>query len=85
MKKYSDLEYLKLSKWERFKYRFVSFFASIPVAIWHAILGIGNWFKKAGLAIANELKLPVKYVGVGEGIDDLIPFDAKSFVEALFK
>ena len=38
MKKYSDLEYLKLSKWERFKYRFVSFFASIPVAIWHAIL-----------------------------------------------
>ena len=36
-------------------------------------------------AIANELKLPVKYVGVGEGIDDLIPFDAKTFVEALFK
>ena len=27
-------------------------------------------------AIANELKLPVKYVGVGEGIDDLIPFNA---------
>ena len=36
-------------------------------------------------AIANELKLPVKYVGVGEGIDDLIPFDPKEFVEALFK
>jgi len=36
-------------------------------------------------AIANELKLPVKYVGVGEGIDDLIPFDPKNFVEALFK
>ena len=36
-------------------------------------------------AIANELKLPVKYVGVGEGIDDLIPFDPNSFVEALFK
>ena len=36
-------------------------------------------------AIANELKLPVKYVGVGEGMDDLIPFDAKNFVEALFK
>ena len=36
-------------------------------------------------AIANELKLPVRYVGVGEGIDDLIPFDPKSFVEALFK
>ena len=36
-------------------------------------------------AIANELKLPVKYVGVGEGMDDLIPFDSKTFVEALFK
>ncbi len=36
-------------------------------------------------AIANELKLPVKYVGVGEGMDDLIPFDAKNYVEALFK
>ena len=36
-------------------------------------------------AIANELKLPVKYVGVGEGIDDLIPFNAESFVTALFK
>ena len=36
-------------------------------------------------AIANECKLPVKYVGVGEGIDGLIPFDGKYFVEALFK
>lgn len=36
-------------------------------------------------AIANDLKLPVKFVGVGEGIDDLIPFDAQEFVEALFK
>ena len=36
-------------------------------------------------AIANELKLPVKYVGVGEGIDDLIPFDRNNFVTALFK
>ena len=36
-------------------------------------------------AIASDLKLPVKYVGVGEGMDDLIPFDAKTFVEALFK
>ena len=36
-------------------------------------------------AIAHELGLPVKYVGVGEGIDDLIPFDPDDFVEALFK
>ena len=35
--------------------------------------------------IATELGVPVKYVGVGEGMDDLIPFDAKNYVEALFK
>ena len=36
-------------------------------------------------AIARELKLPVKYVGVGEGMDDLIPFEAKDFIEVMFK
>ena len=36
-------------------------------------------------AIANELQLPVKYVGVGEGIDDLIPFNPKDYVGALLK
>ena len=36
-------------------------------------------------AIASELKLPVKFVGVGEGMDDLIPFNAETFVTALFK
>ena len=35
--------------------------------------------------IATELGVPVKFVGVGEGMDDLIPFDAKNYVEALFK
>lgn len=35
------------------------------------------------LAISIELELPVLYVGVGEKIDDLIPFDAKDFVDAL--
>ena len=35
--------------------------------------------------IANRLKLPVKFVGVGEGMDDLIPFVPKDFIEALFK
>ena len=35
--------------------------------------------------IATELGVPVKYVGVGEGMDDLIPFDARNYVEALFK
>ena len=36
-------------------------------------------------AIATECGLPVKLVGVGEGIDDLLPFDGKNYVEALFK
>ena len=36
-------------------------------------------------AIAGELGLPVKFIGVGEGVDDLMPFDAKEFVEALLK
>ncbi|MBE6956440.1 MAG: signal recognition particle-docking protein FtsY [Ruminococcaceae bacterium] len=35
------------------------------------------------LAIAKELGLPVKYAGVGEGIDDLKPFDPKEFAQAL--
>lgn len=36
------------------------------------------------LAIAREMDLPVKFIGVGEGIDDLQPFDRNAFVEALF-
>ena len=35
------------------------------------------------IAIAQELNIPVKYAGVGEGIDDLQPFDAQAFAEAL--
>ena len=35
------------------------------------------------IAIAKELRVPVKYVGVGEQVGDLQPFDAKAFVEAL--
>ena len=37
------------------------------------------------VAIAADLALPVKYIGVGEGIEDLRPFDADSFIEALFE
>ncbi len=36
------------------------------------------------LAIRQELEVPVWYIGVGEGIDDLQPFNAQEFVEALF-
>ena len=41
---------------------------------------------KGGIAIAiqSELKIPVKYIGIGEQIDDLQKFDADQFVDALF-
>ena len=41
---------------------------------------------KGGIAVAiqSELKIPVKYIGVGESIDDLQKFDADQFVDALF-
>ncbi len=37
------------------------------------------------IAIAHELKLPIRYVGVGESIDDLLPFSAATYVDALFR
>ena len=37
------------------------------------------------VAIANDLKLPIRYVGVGEGIDDLVPFSPDDYVKALFE
>ena len=36
------------------------------------------------ISIKHELKLPVKLIGVGEGIEDLQDFDSEGFVEALF-
>ena len=35
------------------------------------------------LAICDELKIPILFIGTGEGLDDLAPFDAEAFVEAL--
>jgi fused signal recognition particle receptor len=37
------------------------------------------------VAIANDLKLPIRYVGVGETIDDLVPFTADEYVDGLFE
>ncbi len=37
------------------------------------------------VAIARELNLPIRYVGVGEKIDDLLPFDAEKFIASLFE
>ncbi len=36
------------------------------------------------IAIAVELQVPIEYIGIGEGIEDLQPFDAREFTEALF-
>ena len=36
------------------------------------------------LSIHQELKLPVAYIGLGEAVDDLMPFDAESYIDALF-
>ena len=37
------------------------------------------------VAIAADLGLPIRYVGVGEGIDDLVPFSADEYADALFE
>ena len=37
------------------------------------------------VAIANDLKLPIRFVGVGEAIDDLVQFDAQEYVDGLFE
>ncbi len=37
------------------------------------------------IGIADELKIPVRFIGVGEGVDDLRPFDAEEFATALFE
>jgi fused signal recognition particle receptor len=36
------------------------------------------------VAIARELNLPIRYVGVGEKVDDLLPFDPEKFIDSLF-
>ena len=36
------------------------------------------------VAIAHDLKLPIRYVGVGEGVDDLLPFSPRDYVDAIF-
>ncbi len=35
------------------------------------------------IAISRELGVPVKFIGVGEGVDDLMPFEGEAFVDAL--
>jgi len=37
------------------------------------------------LAIADTMRLPIRWVGVGEGLEDLMPFDAPDFAKALIQ
>ena len=36
------------------------------------------------ISISDELKIPIRYIGIGEKVDDLREFDARDFVDALF-
>ena len=36
------------------------------------------------VSIASEMRIPIKYIGIGEGMDDLQPFRADEFVDAIF-
>ncbi len=56
MKKIDELEYLKLSKWNKFVYRFLSFFAAIPSKLWGLVKAVGRFFKNIGLGISRECK-----------------------------
>ena len=56
MKRYSDLEYLRLSKGQKFQYKLTSFFVAIPRKLWGLVLAIGRFFKNLGVGIAREFK-----------------------------
>ncbi len=56
MKRYSDLEYLKLPKWHRFLYTLLCIIVGIPGAIWNGVKKIGRAIAKFGKRIAFEFK-----------------------------
>ena len=82
MKNYSDLEYLKLSKWDKFLYGILSFLISIPRGIWNFICsvgkGIANLFRAIGREFADlgttfakgsfATKLSYLIMGFGNGL-----------------
>ena len=59
--------------------------AQIEAALQKEVQLIQSKLPKGGVVIAvcSALKIPVKFIGVGEQMDDLMKFDAHSFVEAL--
>src|SRR4029078_12151746 len=57
--------------------------AGVTASVWTKLDGAAKG--GVAVAIAHDLKLPIQYVGVGEGIDDLIPFSPDEYVNALFE
>ena len=60
MKKYSDLEYLRLSKWERIKYTILCFFFSIPTDLWNGLKKLGNG------CVTLFKKIVAEFVDIGQ-------------------
>ena len=56
MKQYSDLEFLKLNRWQKLLFRLKRFLLSIPLGIGHFFLSIWQFLKKAGLAVGREFR-----------------------------
>lgn len=56
MKRYSDLEYLRLNKWQRFVHKLALFFVGIPKWFANTGIKIGRFFKKLGVGFVNEIK-----------------------------
>ena len=67
MKHYSDLEFLQLSKWQKFLYRLLSFFASIPRGLKNGVFAIGRFFKNAAMGIGREFRDLVTTFRDGDG------------------
>ena len=56
MNHYSDLEFLRLSKWQKFVYKLTAFFTGIPKAVARLFLGIWGFIKNTGIKIGSEFK-----------------------------
>ena len=63
MNRYSDLEYLRLSRGQKFAYNFTSFFAGIPQALKNAGIGIGRFFQKDRREEMAEAEKEIKQNG----------------------
>ena len=66
--------------------RLLWFIAGAALGVTGIVLTKLDGTAKGGIvvAIARELNLPIRFVGTGEKIDDLVPFDAQTYVNSLF-